>query len=129
MKNDVLKYNDSLLCKPIASHFILSSSRDILPDVESLVRSYMRKMVDESNMSVWQCIECGKTTRISTNLKDHIEANHLKGLRFSCPRCCKTLKSRASLRIHMRLHTTQDQPTDMNHKAIVGLNHYEQNFN
>ena len=73
-------------------------------DVESLVKSYMRKTSDEYNSAVWECLQCGKTTKISTNLKDHIEANHIPGLEFECPQCFKILKSRACLRLHMRIH-------------------------
>ena len=49
-------------------------------EIEALVQSYMKKTVDFDETHVWQCLECGKTSRVSTNLKDHIEANHLGNL-------------------------------------------------
>jgi len=71
-------------------------------DIEALVQSYMKKTVDSDCSYVWQCIECGKTSRVSTNLKDHIEANHLGNLQIECNMCAKMFKSRGSLRAHVR---------------------------
>jgi len=83
----------------------VSLNRDVNnTDVESLVQSYMKKTTDEFNGSVWQCLQCGKVSKVSTNLKDHIESNHLEGLQFECSQCSKIFKSRPSLRTHMRLH-------------------------
>jgi len=73
-------------------------------DVESVVKSFMRKTTDEHNSTVWECLQCGKFTKVSTNMKDHIEANHIEGLQFECPKCFKILKSRACLRLHLRNH-------------------------
>jgi len=73
-------------------------------DVERVVKSYMRKTTDEYNSPVWECLQCGKITKQSTNLKDHIEANHIPGLQFECPTCLKISKTRACLRLHMRVH-------------------------
>ena len=47
----------------------------------------MRKTEDHSNYPVWECLQCGKITKQSTNMKDHIEANHIPGLQFECPKC------------------------------------------
>jgi len=73
-------------------------------DVENLVKSFMKKTTDEFNATVWQCVQCGKVSKVSTNLKDHIEANHIEGLQFECHHCLKIFKTRPSLRTHMRLH-------------------------
>jgi len=71
-------------------------------DVDALLASYMQKITDENLVHMWQCTECGKTSRYITNLKDHVEANHLEGLTYSCPVCQKISKSRQSLRAHMK---------------------------
>jgi len=71
-------------------------------DIDGLVASYMQKITDENQVHMWQCIECGKTSRYITNLKDHVEANHLEGLTYRCPECQKVSKSRQSLRAHMK---------------------------
>ena len=64
----------------------------------------MRKTEDDSNYPVWECLQCGKITKQSTNMKDHIEANHIPGLQFECPKCFKMSKTRACLRLYMRIH-------------------------
>jgi len=68
-------------------------------EIESVVESYMRKTEDENGL-LWQCIQCGKTGKKKSNIKEHVEANHIEGLQLECPLCCKVFKSRASLRIH-----------------------------
>jgi len=71
-------------------------------DVDALLASFMQKILDENQVQVWQCIQCGKTSRYITNMKDHVEAKHLEGLSYSCPECHKTSKSKQSLRAHMK---------------------------
>ena len=61
----------------------------------------MVKIMDENNMPVWQCNACGKISKYITNLKGHIEANHLQGLKLNCSYCEKVFKSRGSLRNHI----------------------------
>jgi len=73
-------------------------------DLESLVQSFIQKTFDDFNSPVWQCIQCGKISKVSTNLKDHIEAKHITGLQFECIHCKKVFKTRPSLRTHMRSH-------------------------
>jgi len=73
-------------------------------DIESVVKSFMKKTIDEYNSPAWECLQCGKMTKQSTNMKDHIEANHIPGLQFECPTCYKISKTRACLRLHMRVH-------------------------
>ena len=57
--------------------------------------------MDDQGVAVWQCVECGKTSQYITNLKGHVEANHLQGLKIDCPYCEKVFKSRGSLRNHV----------------------------
>jgi len=90
---------------------ISSVGHNINKDVESLVRSFMKKTMDEFNTTVWQCLQCGKVSKFPTNIKDHIEANHIEGLQFECAQCRKIFKSRPSLRTHMRLHKSHDLKT------------------
>jgi len=88
-------------------------------DIDDLVASYMQKITDENHVHMWQCIECGKTSRYITNLKDHVEANHLEGLTFRCPECQKASKSRQSLRAHMKtIH-------NLSSKHLKHYNHQE----
>ena len=73
-------------------------------DIETLVRSRMRKTTDENQTPCWECLDCGKMMKQSTNMKDHVEANHISGLQFECSICFKISKTRACLRLHMRTH-------------------------
>ena len=49
------------------------------------------------------CKVCGKEGE-RTQIKDHIEANHLEGILFPCNNCGKSLRSRSALRVHTRKH-------------------------
>jgi len=68
-------------------------------EIETVVESFMRKMDNELG-SVWQCTQCGKSGKKKSNIKEHVEANHIQGLQIECPICQRIFKSRASLRIH-----------------------------
>ena len=46
------------------------------------------------------CKPCGKEGP-STNIKQHIEANHLEGVSLPCNLCDKILRSRKVLRMHI----------------------------
>ena len=51
------------------------------------------------------CTVCGKEGKLS-NIRDHIEANHLEGVSIPCNFCDKTFRSRNGLRHHKRLFHT-----------------------
>lgn len=75
---------------------------NFVSDVDALVATFMQKITDENQVQMWQCVQCGKTSRYITNMKDHVESNHVEGLSYTCPECNKTSKSRAALRVHMK---------------------------
>ena len=73
-------------------------------DLQELDNKTNTMMVKSSNKSVrgkrlHTCTVCGKESEI-TQLKNHIEANHLKGISVPCNLCNKTFKSRNALSIH-----------------------------
>ena len=45
------------------------------------------------------CHVCGKEGK-SSHIKDHIEANHLKGISIPCSHCDKYFSTRHALRCH-----------------------------
>ena len=47
------------------------------------------------------CTVCGKEGKLS-NIRDHIEANHLEGVSIPCNFCEKTFRSRNGLRLHKK---------------------------
>ena len=55
---------------------------------------------NDYNYPVLECLECGKIAKQSTDMKDHIEANHISCLQFECPKCHKMSKTRPCLRMH-----------------------------
>ena len=48
------------------------------------------------------CNVCGKEGQY-TNIRDHIEANHIEGVCHPCNYCAKTFRSRVSLRMHNKI--------------------------
>ena len=70
--------------------------------IDKMVQSFLSKTTDENGASLYQCIECGKISKVCTNLKDHIEATHIQGLQLECHLCFKPFKSRGRLSFHIR---------------------------
>ena len=48
---------------------------------------------------LYKCTLCGKEAE-QTQVKNHIEVNHLEGISLPCNQCEKTFTSRNSLRVH-----------------------------
>ena len=66
--------------------------------------SYPPLMVKTANKTalgkiLYKCTLCGKEA-LHTDLKNHIEANHLEGISMPCKQCEKTFRTRAALRKH-----------------------------
>ena len=81
--------------------------KTFVSEIESVVESFMRKADSELGL-VWECTQCGKTSKKKSNIKEHVEANHIQGLQIQCPMCQRIFKSRASLRIHnFNVHRVQ----------------------
>ncbi|XP_037869865.1 zinc finger protein 773 isoform X1 [Bombyx mori] len=56
------------------------------------------------------CGECGKRFVSKTNLKDHIDWEHLKRVKFRCKVCDKPFKTHTSLYLHMQnVHTHESR--------------------
>ena len=84
------------------SEFSISTSTCLLLAIDQMVQSFLTRTTDENGASIYQCIECGKMSKVSTNLKDHIEATHIQGLNLECDLCFKQFKSRGRLSFHIR---------------------------
>ena len=78
--------------------------------VDSMLEKSRNKSVNGSQLIAGKaygiCKVCGKEGR-SRDIKDHIEANHLKGIIIPCNLCDKTFRSRNSFRPHKRQHLQQ----------------------
>merc|ERR1711915_291018 len=79
-----------------------SGSRGMLDenaDVDSIIQSKMKK----TESGEWQCCDCYKTSRVKTNILEHIEASHVETPGYNCDICFKYYKNRHSLRNHRNL--------------------------
>ena len=73
-------------------------------DLQDLDNKTNSMMVKTSNRSangklLYKCTLCGKEAP-QTNLKNHIEANHLEGISVPCNLCEKSFRSRNALAFH-----------------------------
>ena len=64
-------------------------------DLDEKISSLIHK-VD----GIWTCTVCGKSDKLSNNIKKHAEI-HIEGVGRPCGQCGKMLKSRNSLQVHM----------------------------
>ena len=89
--------SDSRKIVTLPNQFISS-----LPDLEEMVKSMMEKsenLLPNAQSRAHRCKVCGKED-YSTNIKKHIESNHLEGVSIPCNFCEKTFRSRRSLGLH-----------------------------
>ena len=73
-----------------------------LSDLEEMVKSMMEKsdnLLPNGQQKAHRCKVCGKED-YSTNIKKHIESNHLEGVSIPCNSCEKTFRSRRALGVH-----------------------------
>jgi len=76
-------------------------------DLESVILSKMYKNIDGD----WQCNDCLKTSKVKTNIFEHIEATHVESPGYQCDQCYKFCRTRNALRKHKYV----------NHKPIVSI--------
>ena len=74
-------------------------------DFQELDNNTNSMMMNTSNKNargklVYKCTLCGREGEL-TQVKNHIEANHLEGISLPCNQCKKTFRSRNSLRVHI----------------------------
>ena len=66
-------------------------------DVESAISE---KMVKEG--SIWYCNDCSYQSGQKGHVYEHVEAKHVIHGGYQCQYCDKVLKSRASVRMHLK---------------------------
>ena len=54
--------------------------------------------------NLWACLVCDYKSRKNTNVKQHIEANHIVGREYSCPFCQVVCKTKNAMQQHSRRH-------------------------
>jgi hypothetical protein len=90
--------NITIYKQKINSNRILRIVLKKLPflDLESMIVSKMSKNIDGD----WQCNDCFKTSKVKTNIFEHIEANHVDSPGYQCELCYKFCRTRNALRNH-----------------------------
>ena len=70
-----------------------------LQELDAQIKS-MWIIIRRDGKSVYTCNVCGKEGTAPTQMRDHIEANHIEGISLPCNFCEKIFRSRSSLRMH-----------------------------
>ena len=74
-----------------------------LADLDSLIEEHMTKVKDHSQgRLVWSCNDCGKFSRLKNDIAQHVEAVHITHPGLVCDICEKVLKTRSTLKSHMK---------------------------
>ena len=100
VENQIAEYDTTVGTVEQKSHFS--------GDMQELDKKINSMMVKTSNKSargqlLYMCTLCGKESEL-TQLKNHIEANHLEGISVPCKQCEKVFRSRPSLANHLYLY-------------------------
>ena len=69
--------------------------------LDEQINSMMQRI---EGSKTWSCTVCGKTTRDKTNVRQHIEANHIEGATHPCKLCGKISRSRNGLTNHALIY-------------------------
>ena len=94
--------NTSINSSKTEKSITLAFPSKVSGDLEELVKSMMEKSqnkIGNGRQKADICKVCGKEG-MGSDIKDHIEANHLEGIIVSCNFCEKTFRTRAGLRHH-----------------------------
>ena len=77
-------------------------TNEIISDLQGLdekIKS-LSTIVKRDGKRVYTCKVCGKEGSYPTQMRDHVEANHIEGISHPCNYCEKTFRCRDSLRKH-----------------------------
>ena len=58
------------------------------------------KLMLEKVDGIWRCTQCGKTNKDRSNMRKHIETNHIEGISYTCDQCQKQCRSKSGLYQH-----------------------------
>lgn len=79
-----------------------SASADGNKELDQMIAEKMSQIYSDSGCKpTWKCDICGKASNNKTHMTNHVET-HFEGLVQPCPHCNKMLRTRESLRIHIR---------------------------
>jgi len=74
-----------------------------LADLDSLIEEHMTKVKDHSQgKPMWTCNDCGKFSRLKNDISKHVESFHITHPGLVCNLCERVLKTRDTLKLHMK---------------------------
>merc|ERR1712059_26789 len=93
-------------------------------DLIELVRKQMSVGFDESGQKFHCCRSCNFRAKVTSNLRSHVEANHMGDMMYTCQVCGETKKTWQTLQNHARkthgLSPHNDQPITSVSKGVHG---------
>ena len=88
--------NDSL----IMATFKLESFSCV--ELSEMVKQQMTVDYDLNGLKVYSCKTCNFTAKVTSNLRSHVEAKHMKDRMYQCMYCGETKKTWQTLQVHMK---------------------------
>ena len=75
-----------------------SESQKAIEELDQKVEESYSKV----SVGLYQCLHCSKTCKLRAHMKEHVETHFQGFLSFPCPMCDSVLKSRSTLKSHMK---------------------------
>ena len=72
-----------------------------LDDQDGQIAEQIVKRCDENGQAIWQCLNCGYTSKKQYNVKEHVRVKHLGSPEFKCDFCEQICPSRGAHRAHV----------------------------
>ena len=96
--------SDSSLALALTKQELPEDIKELDEKIETMIgRSESMIAYGNKMIKAYICKMCGKEGRMS-QIKEHIEANHLEGISIPCNLCEKILRSRSGLKQHSSKH-------------------------
>ena len=70
--------------------------------LSELVKQYMTVSFDQNGLKVHSCKTCNFQAKVTSNLRSHVEAKHMKDRMYICDYCGQTTKTWQTLQVHMK---------------------------
>ena len=71
-------------------------------DLQRMIGARLQKTYDEtSRVSLWQCLDCGHSSRSKSDCSKHIEAKHIVTSGYDCSYCGSHYPSKNALKSHV----------------------------
>jgi len=84
-----------------AKNNIISSDKELDVHMKHIERMIGKSESDRKGSKNFWCLVCGKNEKTGQKIKNHVEANHVKGVQHKCRKCSLLSVSNASLLHHM----------------------------